>query len=279
MRLLNTLALLGLAAMAAAETTSTEAPVVSKLHTVSIHVKDVATQKAVIGFFHDQLSLPLTYVPVEVAGRQYAAVLAGNLAIEPCGPFSNIDYKSRDLVAIYYGLTFESHSSTKRSKEQLDRCAISSKFLGQAFLILNDSRICEGDLGVSIMNNPERIKEREKHARLRAELDRLDGGPLGVIKVDTVEIGYTDNSDIAAWGKLLAGLPSSGQSTWQPTEGPAIRLVKSAQKRILSITIQVRSLDKAAAFLKQNGWLGEVSSDRIEILPHEEWTFRTYLRE
>jgi len=66
----------------------------SRFHTLSIHVRDTVTHDSVFHFFVDKLNLPVYYFPVKAGTRKYAGVYAGNLVLEPCGPYTEFEYAS-----------------------------------------------------------------------------------------------------------------------------------------------------------------------------------------
>ena len=69
-------------------------PVVSRVHTLSIHIREHETFNAVLSLFNGDLGLPMVYGrpwrPEMGEKRVYAAVTAGNINIEPCGPYTDI---------------------------------------------------------------------------------------------------------------------------------------------------------------------------------------------
>ena len=82
-------------------------PIFSGIHTLSIHVRDTITHDSVFHFLVDKLKLPVYYNPVRYGKRKYVGLYAGNLVLEPCGPYSNFSYASDVFRAIFFGLTFE----------------------------------------------------------------------------------------------------------------------------------------------------------------------------
>ncbi len=67
-------------------------PIISGVHTLSVHVRDTISQDSVYQFFVNKLMLPIYYTPVMYGQKKYAGIYAGNMVIEPCGPYQNIDY-------------------------------------------------------------------------------------------------------------------------------------------------------------------------------------------
>jgi len=260
------------------QVTAQPTPLVTKLHTVSIHVKDHQVHEAVTRFLREDLQLPLVYEPVTYGVRRYVGLWAGNLVLEPYGPYSNIAYATPDFKAIFCGLTFEAYESSQQSSVQLERRKIKFKPLG-SFVIINDPNLCEGNLVASIMNNPGRVEEQQKHSALTAQLQANAGGPLGVQCVIEILVGYTHQQDIAAWKNLLAPYKKNKASQWQLGTGPAIRLLKSERKEIKGIVLRVNSLPAAIRTLKAQNLLGQMDAGRVQIKAPDHWEFSIFLQE
>jgi hypothetical protein len=72
--------------------------------------------------------------------------------------------------------------------------------------------------------SPGYVNVDQRRERLRRQLTENGGGPLGVEAVKEVVVGVTDlEAAKVLWQKLLAPAPRSGPSTWQVSDGPAIR--------------------------------------------------------
>ena len=108
----------------------------------------------------------------------------------------------------------------------------------------------------------------ERRERLRRQLAESGGGPLGVEAVQAVVIGVTDMKVAQGlWQRLLDPTPLSGPSAWQVSDGPAIRLVQASENAAQELVISVRSLSRAAAFLREKGLLGTQSENDATIDP------------
>ncbi len=253
-------------------------PVMTKIHTVSIHVKDHQIHDGVHRFLQEDLGLPLVYEPITHGERRYVGLWAGNLVLEPCGPYSNITYATPDFSAIFCSITFEAYTSSKQSTKQLEHRRIKHKPLG-AFVIINDANLCEGNLVVSIMDNPGRVQEHQTHETLTLQLKEIQGGPLGLQYVSEIEVGYTDRRDLDAWKALLAPHKQIGQDLWQLSDGPAIRLAKSQRKEIRHVVFRVNSLETAVRYLKRNNLLRQISQKRVLVKTPDPWEFNLALEE
>lgn len=265
--------------MAGCRTTQHTTPVATKVHTLSIHVKDHQIHEDVYRFLRQDLQLPLVYEPVTQGQRRYVGLWVGNLVLEPCGPYSNIAYATPDFRAIFCGLTFESYESSTESAKQLEQRQIKHSLLGQSFVIINDPNLCEGNLVASIMDNPGRIQERQKHQALSSQLAENRGGPLGVEYVSEIQVGYTDPGDIDAWKAFLAPAKQIAPLQWQLGDRPVLRLIKGPRKEVKGIVLKVRSLNTAADYLKTNNLLGQKGRAQVQIKPPDDWEFAIILEE
>lgn len=116
--------------------------------------------------------------------------------------------------------------------------------------------------------NATYVNVDERRALLRRQLADTGGGPLGVVAVKEVIIGATDLATARGlWQKLLNPTPSSKSDTWQVASGPAIHLVSARENRIQTLVIQVTSLDRAKAFLREKQLLGADSDGYSTIDP------------
>ena len=89
------------------------------VHTLSIHIRDTSTHDSVYQFFHNKLKLPVYYFPIQIGQRKYAGLYAGNMALEPCGPYSDIDYADNKFRSIFYGLNLEVSESLQAIEQIL----------------------------------------------------------------------------------------------------------------------------------------------------------------
>jgi hypothetical protein len=116
--------------------------------------------------------------------------------------------------------------------------------------------------------SPTYVNVDERRARLRAQLVNNGGGPLGVVDVKEVIIGAVDvEMARRLWQRLLDAPPSATSNTWQIGTGPAVRLVPATENRILALLIQVASLERAKAFLREKQLLGVDAAGQVTIDP------------
>jgi hypothetical protein len=116
--------------------------------------------------------------------------------------------------------------------------------------------------------NPSQLNVEERRARLRKQLVDTRGGPLGIVEVKEVVIGAVDVPMARKlWQKLLDPARPVRANTWQIGNGPAIRLVPSAENRVQTLVVRVVSLDDAKAFLRHKQLLGAESAGQVAIDP------------
>jgi hypothetical protein len=253
-------------------------PIFTKIHTVSIHVKNHTTHDAVYRFLREDLQLPVVYTPLTLGERKYVGLWAGNLVLEPCGPYSNITYATPDFTAMFYGITFESYKSSMQSATQLDQRGIKHE-PPYAFVVISDPNLCGQNLIVSIMDNSNRCQEQVKHDALTSQLKENQGGPLGIRYIEEIQVGYTDPQDINAWKSFLAPSRQIGRYRWQLGDGPAIRLLKSDLKEIKAVVFRVASLESAVRYLETKKMLGYRNQNVVKVKTPDAWDFTIVLQE
>jgi hypothetical protein len=105
------------------------------------------------------------------------------------------------------------------------------------------------------------------HATGLADLASRDGGPLGLMRTHELVIGARDAAaEVDRWQRLLDPLQPTEPGSWQPGDGPAVRILERGEDRI-EMVWTVRSLDKAADWLRQQGLFGEGRDGTISIAP------------
>jgi catechol 2,3-dioxygenase-like lactoylglutathione lyase family enzyme len=116
--------------------------------------------------------------------------------------------------------------------------------------------------------NPSLLNVEERRAGLQKQLVDRSGGPLGVVALKEVVIGATDVPTARRlWQRLLDPVRPAAANAWKLGNGPAIRLVPSAENRVQTLVVQVASLPPARAFLEARQLLGAESVGRLAIDP------------
>jgi hypothetical protein len=98
------------------------------------------------------------------------------------------------------------------------------------------------------------------------ELARRGGGPLGLVRTRELVVTARDAaSEQERWQRLLDPVRPSQPGRWEVGDGPALRLVEGPVDGIRTTVWEVRSLDRAADWLRAQGWLGERRDGELSI--------------
>jgi hypothetical protein len=116
--------------------------------------------------------------------------------------------------------------------------------------------------------SPSYVDVAERREQLRAELSANGGGPLGIRSVSEIVIGSNDLERAReSWGQVLSPSRPSRSDAWPLGDGPSIRLVSADQNALLGFVVNVVSLDRARAFLRENNMLGTSAETSIAVAP------------
>src|SRR5579864_2725555 len=131
-----------------------------------------------------------------------------------------------------------------------------------------DIFLCEYSSDLFLTNNPPRKDIQDNRRYLAAQLKQRNGGALGIDAVKEVVIGTSDYEATAKlWEKLLNEKTPSSGGELKASQGPSIRLVRSASDSIQSIVVRVADLGRARQFLIENGLLGQGVRNGVAIDP------------
>jgi hypothetical protein len=254
-------------------------PVISGLHTLSIHVRDTITHDSVFHFLVDKLKLPVYYYPVTSGQRKYAGVYAGNLVLEPCGPYSNFPYGPDDFRAIFFGLTFEPYESISLSARGLNERKINHQ-TGDTYIYLQkDSTLCGDKITVSFIAKDDRIGYRRKIDSLQFTMAANNENGLGIEYVKEIFIGYKDDSNLKKWKELISPSELINNLIWQGSNILEFHFIKSNIKEVQSITFKVKSLEKAKLYLFNNKLIGSFIDNKIELDKAQTFGLSMYITE
>jgi hypothetical protein len=271
MRRLSVLLPMAAVALAFAARTNGESPVVSNLHTVSIHVDSVATFNALLRLWSEDFQWPLIFGKPLSADRKdrrnYAGIWAGNVRLEICGPYP-LEFQPRDSGARLHGLTFRPRETAEKSAIELDRHEIRHKPTVTwgtpdsplKFVIFDDSGMNAPLFSISIMDVMNRKSEENEHDRAHRTMTANHGGPLGLKHVREIHITYSDAGALRKWQRLLRI-----DAQWWPGDGgPGLRFIRHTTSGIAAAVLEVRSLEESAQFLRGLGFKAARLPDRVE---------------
>jgi hypothetical protein len=174
-------------------------PVVSRIHTVSIHFREFEVHNLLFNLLANDFQMPVVFgelwAPEKGGRRIYSRVWAGNINLEPCGPFDNIAYATKDFDAMFFGITFEPYESSFSSAAQLDNRGISHNE-PTMFMIVTDPMLCGQNSGVGFIDVEDKEKEKSVRDSLSSKLAENNGGPLGIKSVEEIQVGYTGKENL-----------------------------------------------------------------------------------
>jgi hypothetical protein len=236
-------------------------PVISRISVLSIHVRDTLVHDSIFHFLKDKLGLSVEYYPVRWNERKYAGVYAGNMFLEPCGPYSNFKYATNDFRSIFFGLNCESERSLSALAEDFDERHIKTEQDGT--IQITDTTIIKQNIYFSISSGPIQNKVSEDSLR-SVMLKNNENGP-GIESIKEIRIGYTDNKCLDKWKSLIKPSVISDACLWQVNEDQSIRFVKSSIREVSAIVFKVQSLEKVKKWLSANKLSGDISKDEIAL--------------
>jgi hypothetical protein len=115
--------------------------------------------------------------------------------------------------------------------------------------------------------------------RMISRLAADHGGPLGITGMKEITIGYADPAVVTKWQQVLKEAPGGRPEIRDGGGGVLVRLAGSDRNAILSVTLQVRSAETAAAVLKEKGLLGNVSGGRVSLRPDAVYGLQVFFTE
>ena len=208
-------------------------PLFSGLHTLSIHVRDTVTHDSVFHFLADQLKLPVYYYPLSYGKRKYAGVYAGNLVLEPCGPYSNYSYATNSFRAIFFGLTFVPFESISLTSMGLVDREIQHQVLGDDIYLQEDSALCGGNITISFMDKREaKINDKRKMDSLRYAMNTDTDNELGIEYVKEIRIGYKDGPNLQKWKELISPSELKDNEIWKESNILEFHFIRSNYKEV-----------------------------------------------
>jgi len=240
----------------------------SSLHTLSIHIKDPAIHDSVFHFLKDKLQLPVYYNPLSFGDRSYAGIFAGNLVLEPCGPYSNFTYVSNDFKAIFFGLTFEPAYDISYTAKALQDKKIQHEVASDEYIYLKDPGFWGENIAISIMDKHERTKDHAKLDSLHKVMIPGSNSSLGIEYVKEIQLGIPNASHLERWKELIFPSELYPTGLWEAGNGLKIRFIQSSNKEVKGIVFKVQSLEKAGHYLTDNQLPFRKINQQLALDPH-----------
>jgi hypothetical protein len=106
-----------------------------------------------------------------------------------------------------------------------------------------------------------------RRAQLGAQLRERNGGPLGVVSLEAIELEAADPASAGRdWQRLLDPITAQA-GTWRLGAGPELRIVPGDADRARRVVIAVRSLSAAIDALREHDLLGDTSDRFADLKP------------
>jgi hypothetical protein len=247
------------------------APNVSGIHTLSIHVKDTITHDSVYKFLAHKLLLPTYYTPVMIAERRYVGVYAGNMVLEPCGPYRNIDYAKDNFRAIFYGMNFEVNSSLFECEQALRKRSMDHQ-INIGSIYITDSILCNENIFTALYE----VNDRQKRDSLQNELRIQDKSNPGIEYIKDVNIGCKNELNYQKWREYLDPLKFGQNDVCQINDSLQLFFTRGEINEVKGITFKVKSLEKTEQYLMDNQFSITVSDNKISINPTQTFGLSIY---
>ena len=204
----------------------TDSSLISRVSVLSIHVRDTLVHDSVYHFLNEKLGLAVEYYPVKWSDRKYAGLYAGNMFLEPCGPYTNFRYASENFRAIFFGLNCESGRSLRSLAEDLTQRDIGI-YQDETIQVTDTSFISQNIyLSIASGKGPDQVKEDS----LRSIMADNNKNALGIERVKEIRICYTDESCLGKWKKAALPAVISDAGLWKVNEDQSVRFVKGKYK-------------------------------------------------
>ena len=261
---------------ASPQTARRRTPVIRQVDRILVESTD---PKALFSFFADVLQLPPAWPISENQGSITGGISAGNVNLELFRYAERGENRASAIPeARYSGLAFEPYPLTDALQELQVRgipysppepyiSSLPDGSRGVAWTTVGLPSFSKPGMTTFLYEySPVFLRAEVRRKQLGNRLTLEEGGPLGLLSVSEIVISSTGvGKDKENWTRLFGHSNDSG--SWRAGDGPKIRLVQGSQDRIREIVFQVRSLDRAKAFLRKYRLFGFVSARGIFINP------------
>ena len=244
---------------------------IAGMHTLSIHVRDTLTQDSVYQFLLQKLMLPVYYTPVTYSGKRYAGIYAGNMVLEPCGPYNNMNYAYDDFRAIFYGLNFEVNNSLEYFGPLLRNRGIRHQ-VNKGSIYIRDSLLTNENIFTSLYE----VSDKAKRDSLRKMLITREKNNPGIEYIQEIMIGYKQEINIEKWKEYLLPLKIEKNELCQINDSLQIRFSKGRINEVNGIIFKVKSLQEAKKYFLNNRFLINESDKIIKLNPDQSYGLSFY---
>lgn len=238
------------------------APNVCGIHTLSIHVKDTITHDSVYQFLLHKLLLPTYYTPVTISGRRYVGVYAGNMVLEPCGPYGNIKYATAEFNAIFYGMNFQVSNSLVECEQALKMRGIEHQ-VNKGSIYIRDGILCRENIFTALYE----VDDIPKRDSLQNKLRIQDRSTPGIEYIKEVHIAYKNELTYQKWKEYLDPREFRQNGICQINDSLQLFFTKGDINEVKAITFKVKSLEETEQYLEENQFAVRASDNKIFINP------------
>ena len=235
-------------------------PIVSGIHTLSIHVRDTISHDSVYQFLVHKLALPIYYTPEVYGFRRYAGIYAGNMVLEPCGPYPDIDYATDHFRSIFFGLNFEVHESLSSSEQALNSIGMKIQ-VNPNSIYVRDSILCSQNIFSALYE----IRDKEKRDSLRNILHTSSEANPGIEYIKAIFVRYREEENLLRWKEFLHPHEIGNHGVCQVNDSLQMHFSRGDINEVEGITFKVKSLEKANQYLLRNNLLKVTSGRKTEL--------------
>jgi hypothetical protein len=247
------------------------APKVSGIHTLSIHVNDTISHDSVYQFFAQKLLLPVYYTPVMIADRRYVGVYAGNMVLEPCGPYQNIDYATDNFKAIFFGMNFEVNNSLFICEQALRMRGIVHQ-VNKGSIYIRDSKLSNENIFTALYE----VNDKQKRDSLQNMLRIQEKPNSGIEYIKEVHIGYKNDLNYQKWKEYLYPLEFRQNGVCQINDSLQLFFTQGEINEVKAITFKVKSLEETEHYLLDNQLSVTYYNNGISINPVQAFDLPIY---
>lgn len=241
-------------------------PVVSHVYWITLHAREADIYDSLYQLFVVDLQIPQLFDTETYGSKRYFAIRAGNVILEPCGPFEFHESFGQDVMTRFNTLAFRPYESAASSAAILKNLGFEMTLRDQdALLNLTVDELCTDFLPVNVSKSLQ-VKSRDEAIidSLGIALVSSGGGPVGLAYIEEIHIGYRTEEYLEKWEKFLHPMGNK-ENLWILPRKPNIRFCQSEREEIIALVFKVKSLREAARYLEFKGLLGCQTGDRIEM--------------
>ena len=246
--------------------TSKQDPVVSHVYWITLHAREAEIYDSLHQLFVTDLQIPQFFDTETYGTRKYFTIRAGNVIIEPCGPFEFHQEFGQEVMTRFNTLAFRPYESAASSAEILKKLGFHITVKDKDELLnLTVDELCTDFLPVNVSKTIQlKSKDEAIMDSLTNELIRTGGGPVGLEYIEEIQIGYKTEAYLEKWTMFLNPLDHI-DNLWILPRKPNIRFINSEREEIVALVFKVRSLKAAEQYLESKGLLGNKIGNRIEM--------------